>query len=254
MAELDQTLLVEPDPRDPALLRRAHQRHGAGTQRAPLGEPDELVPLGGEVEVLGHRAVGPKLGREQRVEQHDAEPAGLEPHVLLLVLIGDVVASLGACAASLAERHRLAGHVLKLDRDVLQDVPHPGAFVLAEPPDESARLAVRAAVLLEAGQHLDQRVDESGAELGRGPLLELTQVELQPDDGEVGIQAGPDIDGTIDDPHCASFRPIDLSLYQRAPTARWPASLAAHHEGTKDTKDSAVPSPSSHAPWEEITR
>ena len=131
VAELDQALLVEPDPRDPALLGGPDERHRARPERPALGEADELVALGREVEVAGNRALGPELRRQQRVEQGDAEPSGLEAHVLLLVLVDHVVVAGGPGAARLAERHRLAGHVLQLDGHVLEDVAHPGAFLFA---------------------------------------------------------------------------------------------------------------------------
>ena len=104
VAELDQALVVEPDPGNPPLLRRPHQRHGAGAERAPLGKPDELVPLGRKVEPLRHRALGPELAGEQGVEQGEAELAGLEAHVLLLVLVDDVVMCRGAVGAGLSRR------------------------------------------------------------------------------------------------------------------------------------------------------
>ena len=53
--ELNQALFVEPDPGDPPLLRGPHQRHGARSQRATLGKPDELVPLGGKIEARRNR-------------------------------------------------------------------------------------------------------------------------------------------------------------------------------------------------------
>ena len=148
--ELDQALVVEPDPGNPPLLRRPHQRHGAGAERAPLGEPDELVPLLREVEPGGYRALGPQLGREQGVQQGEAQPAGLEAHVFLLVLVDHVVVARGAVRAGLSEGDGLARHVLELDGDVLQDVAHPGALALGEPPHEPARLAVGAGVLRAA--------------------------------------------------------------------------------------------------------
>ena len=50
MAELNQTGVVQPDPGDLPLLRRSHQRHGAGAECPPLGEADELITLGGKIE------------------------------------------------------------------------------------------------------------------------------------------------------------------------------------------------------------
>jgi hypothetical protein len=204
VAQLDQALLVEPDPGDPPLLRRAHQRHGARAQRPALGEADELVPLGGEVEVRRHRARGPELGRQQRVEQGEPEAARLEPDVLLLVLIDDVILPGLAVRAGLAEGHRLAGDVLQLDRHVLEDVAHPGALVLDQPPDEAARLAVGAAVLVQPGERRDEGIGERLAQPTRGPLLQLAQVHVEADDRKVGVEAGPDIDRFFDDAHAGS--------------------------------------------------
>src|SRR5262245_17912606 len=138
------------------------------------------------------------------MEQGDAELAGLQPDVLLLVLIGDVIAPFDARAARLPERHRLTGHVLQLDRDVLEDVPHPRSLVLPKAPDEPAGLAVGAAVLVKPRQRRDQPVDERRAEPGGGPLLERAEIELEPDDGEVGVQVGADVYGAVDDAHFES--------------------------------------------------
>jgi hypothetical protein len=89
--ELDQTLIVEPDPGNPPLLCRPHQRHGAGPQCAPLGKPDELIPLGGKVEAIWDRTFGSELSREQGVQESQAEPTSLNSYLLLLVLIDDPI-------------------------------------------------------------------------------------------------------------------------------------------------------------------
>ncbi len=199
--ELDHALLVEPDPRDLPLLGRPDQRHRTGPERPPLREPDELVPLGGKVEVGGHGAFGTQVRRQERMEQHDAEPSRLEADVLLLVLVDDVILTGGAVGAGLAEGHRLARDVLHLDGDVLEDVPHPGALILGQAPDEPAGFPVGAAVLLEPRQRGDQAVVERGAELPGGPLLQLAEVHVEPDDGEVSVEARSDVDGLVEDAH-----------------------------------------------------
>ena len=185
----------------PPLLRRPHQRHRAGPQRPALGEADELVALPGEVEIVRHGALGPETRRQQRVQQREAEPAGLEPDVLLLVLVDDVVVARRPVRAGLAEGDRLAGHVLQLDRHVLQDVAHPGALVLGQPADEPARLAVGAAVLLQPRERRDQRIGERLPQPARRPFLQLPQVHVEADDGKVGVEAGADVDGLIEDAH-----------------------------------------------------
>ena len=103
-----------------------------GPERAALREADELVALGGEVEVrrAPRRRAGARGGSSE-CSSASAEPPGLDADVLLLVLVDHVVVAGRAGAAGLAEGHRLAGHVLQLDRDVLEDVAEPGALVLA---------------------------------------------------------------------------------------------------------------------------
>jgi hypothetical protein len=135
------------------------------------------------------------------VEQHEAEPPRLEPDLLLLILVDHVVVARGAVGAGLAEGHRLAGHVLELDGDVFQDVAHPGARVLREPPDEPARLAVGAAVLLQARQRGHQAVREPAPQPHRGPVLQLAEVDVEPDDREVGIEVGADVHGPVENAH-----------------------------------------------------
>jgi hypothetical protein len=66
---------------------------------------------------------------------------------------------------------------------------------------EAARFAVRAAVLRESRQRLAQRGDETGTEAPGRPGLKLTEVELQADDRETGVQRRTDIDRTIEDTH-----------------------------------------------------
>ena len=56
-------------------------------------------------------------------------------------------------------------------------------------------------MLVQPRQRRDQPVGEGRPELGRGPLLERAEVHLEPDDGEVGVQAGADVDGSIQNAH-----------------------------------------------------
>ena len=50
--ELDQRLLVEPDPGDVAQAGLVEEGLGRGAEGGPLGEEDELLELGRQVEVL----------------------------------------------------------------------------------------------------------------------------------------------------------------------------------------------------------
>ena len=202
--ELNQALLVEPDPGNPPLLRCPHQRHGAGPQGSPLGKPDELVPLGGKVEAGRHCTFRLQFWREERMQEGERQPAGLHAHVLLLVLVDHVVVPARPLRAGLPEGDAFAGHVLQLQRDVLKDVAHPGAFALGQPPDEPARLPVGAAVQLEPRQRGDERVGEPRTQLARRPVLQGTEVYVELDDGEMSVQARPHVHRLVQNAHFLS--------------------------------------------------
>ena len=84
--ELDERVAVEPDERDVAADRLVDERLGRRPERLPLGEPDEPLELGREVEEdLG------VVRRDEVVDERDGHPAGLEPDRLLAVLVDAVV-------------------------------------------------------------------------------------------------------------------------------------------------------------------
>ena len=85
-----------------------------------------------------------------------------------------------------------ARFVLQLDGYVFEHMAQPGAFIFPHAPDESAGLAVRTAVCLQAGQRFDQPVNEPFAELAGRPVLQDTQIQDVPDDRKVGPQVGTD--------------------------------------------------------------
>ncbi len=203
MAQLDQRPLVEAQPGDAALLGRAHQCSGGRTQRAALRVQDELVAGAVPVPVGGHAVLGLQLDRQQRGQQLQRQFASGDALLFLHVLVHHRVhtGSVLAHAAGLAEGHVLAGHVLQFDGDVLQHMPQPGAFAFAHAADEPAWLAVGAAVLGQAGQCGDQVVDEALAQASGRPGLQHLQVELQPNDREVCVVRGADVDGTFEDAH-----------------------------------------------------
>jgi hypothetical protein len=92
--------------------------------------------------------------------------------------------------AGLAEGDLLAGGILQLDGAVLEDVAQPGALLLAAATQKAAGLAVRAAVFGQPGQRLKQRADKPFAQSDRGPLFELAQIQVQPDDRKMGVETG----------------------------------------------------------------
>ena len=84
--------------------------------------------------------------------------------------------------------------MLEFDDDVFEHVAEPGPFVLGHPADEPAGLAVRAPVLLQAGEPLHEGVHEVLPDPHRRPFLQHAEVDHLPDDGEVGVDVGADID------------------------------------------------------------
>ncbi len=120
VAELDERVPVEPDERDVATDRLVDERLGRRPERLSLGQPDEALQLGREVEEDGR-----VVGRDEVVDQRDGHPAGLEPDRLLAVLEDAVVLAARAGRAGLAVADIGAGEVLELERDVLGDVARP---------------------------------------------------------------------------------------------------------------------------------
>ena len=129
LAELDQGVLVQPDPRDVAADRLLEDGCGARAEGGPLGLAQERVQQVGEVE-LG-------LGLHQVVDQPHGEPDRGLGHPLVDVAEDDVVpAGLALDLRVLPRRMSWPGLLLQLQGDVLGDVPEPGA--LAQPLDEAA--------------------------------------------------------------------------------------------------------------------
>jgi hypothetical protein len=205
VAELHQRLIIEADPGNVALLGGAHERAGRGPELAALGEGDQVVEALAEVEVgrdLRARAgEDGHVRRQQRVQQVEREVAGGLADALLLVLVDDEVLPGVAGAAGLAERDLGAGQDLDLDGDVLEHVAEPGAAVLTQPAHEAAGFAVRAGVLLKAGERGEQAVDEA-RDRGRGVLLELAEIDAEADHREVGVDVGTAVSTTLEDLHC----------------------------------------------------
>ncbi len=205
MAELHEAVAVEPQPRDIALLGRPHQRRRAGPERPRLRIAYEAVALLREIPVRWRRIARLYVVGQQAQQELQRQGARLPADRLVLVLEHHVVdARLAFDRSRAAVGDRRAGDVLQLDRHVFHDVPQPGALVLAQAPHEAAGLLVGAAVLVQARQCLEQRLDEGIAEAAGRPRLEFAEIDDVPDDPEVGPDIRTNVDVGADDFHCCS--------------------------------------------------
>ena len=93
LAELDERVAVEPDVRDVAAGGLVEDRLGRRPERLPLGEQDEPLELGHEVDRDRRVVRGDEV-----VDEGDGDLAGLDPDVLLAVLVDHVVAAVLAGA------------------------------------------------------------------------------------------------------------------------------------------------------------
>ncbi len=83
---------------------------------------------------------------------------------------------------------------------MLPDVAQPGAVVLGHAAYEAAGLAVRAAVLGQPRQRLDQAVGEV-AELAGRVVFEGAELDPVADDGEAGVLVGAAVHVRLEDFH-----------------------------------------------------
>ena len=175
VAELDERVAVQADERDVAADRLVDEGLRRRPERLLLGQADQPLELGREVEEdLGI------VGGDEVVDERHRHPTRLEADGLLAVLVDDVVLAVLAGRPGLAVADVGAREVLELERDVLGDVAHPGAFAQAR--DEAAAPAERAGVVLERRQQRDERVGEVRDLVGR-EVLEHAEVDEEADDG-----------------------------------------------------------------------
>src|SRR5262245_35120872 len=119
--------------------------------------------------------------------------------------------------ASLAIGHRRAGQTLDLEGDVLDDMAEPGAllalFILfAQPADEAARHAVRAAVILERRHQRDEPIVEL-RQFARGIGLQLLQVHRHTNDRPVAIWVWAAVDAGFENAHGSLLAKSVARLY-----------------------------------------
>ncbi len=142
VAELHERMTIQPDERDVATDRLVDECLGGWPECLSLGQPDEALHLGREVEEDGR-----VVGSHQVVDQRDRHPPGLEPDRLLAVLEDAVVLAVRAGGSGLAVADVRACEVLEFERDVLGDMAGPGAFL--EAGDEAPTTTERAGVILQ---------------------------------------------------------------------------------------------------------
>ncbi len=141
--ELDERVAIEPDERDVAADRLIDEGLGGRPERLALGQPDEPLQLGRELE--RERRV---VRRDEVIDERDRHPARFEADRLLAILEDAVVLAVLARGPGLAVADVRAGEVLELERDMLGDVADPRP--LSKPADEPAAPTERAGVILEA--------------------------------------------------------------------------------------------------------
>ena len=174
VAELDERVAVQADERDVAAHRFVDERLRRRPEGLALGQPDQILELGREVE----EEIG-VVRRHEVVDQRRRHPARLQADGLLAVLVDAVVLAPRAGGAGLAVADVGSGEVLELERDVLGDVAGPGAVTQAG--DEPAAPAEGAGVVLERRQERDERVGEARDLVGR-EVLQDPEIDQQADD------------------------------------------------------------------------
>ena len=191
LAELDERVAVEPDERDVAAGRLVEDRLRRRAERLPLGEQDEPLELGHEVD-RDRRIVR----RDEVVDEGDGNLASLDPDVLLAEFEDDVVAAVLTRAPGLAVADVRAGQVLEFECDVFRDVAGPGP--VAKPRDEATPPPEAAGMVLEARQQPGKGVGEA-RDLVRREVLEHAEVDDHPDDRLAGPVVRAAEDAGLDD-------------------------------------------------------
>ena len=188
LPELHEGVLVEPQPGDVARDGLVEDGLGRRAEGGALGGEQEALELAVEVEL--------RVGPHEVVDQPHGEAARRQADALVDVPVDDVVLTVLAGAARLAPADVVAGLLLQLQGGVLGDVTEPGA--LLEPLEEAAAVAPRARVPGDAGQRVEQPVDEPGQGVGR-EVLERTEVDDQVDRRLEGPHVRTAVDAGLQD-------------------------------------------------------
>jgi hypothetical protein len=214
VAQLHQTLVVQPDRRNAAAARFVHDGLRARSQRQSFRHPNQRVQFLGVVERLDVPIVVFVVGQQvqprdaaqflwqQMLNQSQREATGLQPDALLQKGVHDIIFALFAPrGAGLAVGHVDARQRLQFDGDMLGDVSQPRSFV--KPPYEASRLAIRAAVCFERGNIPDEPVRELW-QLRGGIFFQRFQVQRQPNHRTVAVHVRTTIHTRFTQAHTSS--------------------------------------------------
>ena len=81
-------------------------------------------------------------------------------------------------------------NILNLKRDMFHDMSHPGAIILGQTTNKTARFAIGTTVLLQTGQRLLQTIGKFLATFDRWPVDQHTDIEHHANHREVCVNAG----------------------------------------------------------------
>jgi hypothetical protein len=161
-----------------------------------------MIALLGKIPVSRWRLFRPYLIGQQAVNQIQRQPARLAPDLGIEILKHHVVqARLAVNRPRTAERDVRTGNILQFDRDVLHDMPEPGALVLVQTAHEATGFAIGTAMLMQPRQGIEQGIDKRLPQFAGGPVFELLEIEHMPDHREVRINIRTNVNVAVDDFH-----------------------------------------------------
>ena len=161
---------------------------------------DQVIELFFEVEVISDLGVPSQRLWDGVMDHLHRQVRGGEPDAFLLIGIHHVVLSGLSGAAGLPEGHAGPCERLEFDRDVLEDMTHPGAVILPESPHKTTGFAVGAAVLMQRRQPIEQLVRKP-RDSRAWVVFEGTEIQGHPDHFEPGVLIRTSIDAAFDDLH-----------------------------------------------------
>jgi hypothetical protein len=189
-----------------------------------------------------------KIRRQQGIDELERETPSRKAHILLAVGKHHVIdAELTLDGAGLAPRDAGADPGLEFESDMLCHMPEPGS--LLETPHESSPLMEAAAMFAQTGQEGEKPFGKVRQAIG-WPLLQSTEIELDPDHWGEAVQVRPAIDPALDHTHgaCCRLGSKDLGagsvllirqLARRFRRAILSLTIIAHFGELLTTKDQA---------------